>query len=329
MRKAWSLLTFGDDRQYGGNAGYDDDPKSVYKYDSKVPNHKKLAEGDFVVLRDKDVILGTATVSRILKGRGMKEFRRCPDCGSTSVRHRPSKSPKWRCDDNKHEFHDPLVENTEVDLFEAHFGSTFTAPSKAKKELSIDDLRAITLKRNDQLAIQRLDMSKLEALLVGDTDAEKKLFRVAASSQLEPDDFEEEVDGHFEPPITDRREEVLRGIKIRRGQKKFRNKLLKRYNSTCVITSCCIVEILEAAHILPYRGQEYNHPSNGLLLRTDIHTLFDLGLVQIHPESLQVFIDDNITDPQYRKFHGTHLQVNNRFFPSRASLRLRWGLFPS
>jgi HNH endonuclease len=42
--------------------------------------------------------------------------------------------------------------------------------------------------------------------------------------------------------------------------------------------------------IRPYRGDHDNDPKNGLLLRTDLHTLFDLNLLGIKPDTLTVII---------------------------------------
>ena len=56
------------------------------------------------------------------------------------------------------------------------------------------------------------------------------------------------------------------------------------------MTGCTVFAVLEAAHIKPYQGENDNHPQNGLLLRADIHTLFDLNLLGIQPERLQVEI---------------------------------------
>ena len=36
---AWLALTVGEDRQHGGNDGYDDSPSSHYSWDETVPNH--------------------------------------------------------------------------------------------------------------------------------------------------------------------------------------------------------------------------------------------------------------------------------------------------
>ena len=79
-----------------------------------------------------------------------------------------------------------------------------------------------------------------------------------------------------------------REITMRRGREQFRNNLFAQYGRRCLVTGCNIVDILEAAHIDPYRHESHNHPGNGLLLRADIHTLFDLNLLGIEPTSLEI-----------------------------------------
>ncbi|UIX74088.1 HNH endonuclease signature motif containing protein [Xanthomonas citri pv. glycines] len=63
----------------------------------------------------------------------------------------------------------------------------------------------------------------------------------------------------------------------------------------------------EAAHILPYRGEHTNRVDNGLLLRSDIHTLFDLGLLWFEDLRLAVSAELNGTD--YEAMHGTPLTL--------------------
>jgi hypothetical protein len=82
--------------------------------------------------------------------------------------------------------------------------------------------------------------------------------------------------------------------------------------------------LLEASHILPYRGEEFNHPSNGLLLRTDLHTLFDLSLLRIEPDTLTVWIHESVKDPNYSQFHGRPLTITSRNAPSNEALQVRW-----
>jgi hypothetical protein len=92
-------------------------------------------------------------------------------------------------------------------------------------------------------------------------------------------------------------------VKSRRGQSKFREKLLAKHNSTCLVTGCGVKQILEAAHIYPH-GKETNYKdSNGLLLRADIHTLFDLHLITIDKDS-RVTIDASLIGSEYQKYDG-------------------------
>ncbi|MDQ8201214.1 HNH endonuclease [Pelagicoccus enzymogenes] len=108
----------------------------------------------------------------------------------------------------------------------------------------------------------------------------------------------------------DAREKAIRAITIRRGQSSFRKKLIKAYEGKCAISGSCVTEILEAAHVIPYNGPETNQPSNGILLRADLHTLFDLGLIGID-ENLRIVVSKSIRDSEYSKFHDTILNQPN------------------
>jgi hypothetical protein len=92
-------------------------------------------------------------------------------------------------------------------------------------------------------------------------------------------------------------------IRIRRGQNKYRKALLRIYENKCAVTGCTALPLLDAAHINPYaEGGEYE-TCNGIILRTDIHTLFDEGLLMISPKDLIVQIHDSVRDKYYRMFH--------------------------
>jgi len=89
-----------------------------------------------------------------------------------------------------------------------------------------------------------------------------------------------------------------------------------------MITGCELEELLEAAHIAPYRNASHNDLSNGLLLRADIHTLFDLHLIQIDPVTLTVTFHDAVRDAGYSTYHGKRLEVGAKR-PSAACLNVR------
>ncbi len=85
--------------------------------------------------------------------------------------------------------------------------------------------------------------------------------------------------------------------------------MLAAYQYRCAITGCDAVEALEAAHITPYRGDHTNHVQNGLLLRADLHSLFDLGLVSIDPKTMTVVIAADLVGTTYGEFAGMDLSL--------------------
>lgn len=69
----------------------------------------------------------------------------------------------------------------------------------------------------------------------------------------------------------------------RLGQGAFRVMVTDAYDRRCVVTNERTLPVLEAAHIKPYRLVGRHEVSNGLLLRSDLHTLFDRGYVTVTP----------------------------------------------
>lgn len=92
-------------------------------------------------------------------------------------------------------------------------------------------------------------------------------------------------------PVEKRNDErIPHEILVRRGQKKFRDNLIAAYRSSCAISNCKTVEALEAAHIESHSENQTYEISRGILLRADIHTLFDLFLISINPQDHTVVV---------------------------------------
>jgi hypothetical protein len=124
-------------------------------------------------------------------------------------------------------------------------------------------------------------------------------------------------------------ERLLCELRRRLGQSEFRASLLEAYTRRCAVTGCDATDALEAAHIDPYSGPQSNHPSNGLLLRADIHALFDLGLLAICPETMQVALGSVLLNTTYADLEKSQLTIpaDSNFHPSRHALEKRWQQF--
>lgn len=128
--------------------------------------------------------------------------------------------------------------------------------------------------------------------------------------------------------LCDERERTLREIVQRRGQPKFREELIRSYGGQCAVTGCDALAALEAAHIVPYCGSKSNHVTNGLLLRADIHTLFDLDLIGVEPNSFIIDLAPALSQTTYWELKGKALSLTeSKIRPSKEALADRWNRF--
>ncbi|MBI2793885.1 MAG: HNH endonuclease [Ignavibacteria bacterium] len=117
--------------------------------------------------------------------------------------------------------------------------------------------------------------------------------------------------------------------KSRPGQGAFRIAVQNAYQSKCAITGESTLSVLQAAHIQPVEYDGPNDVMNGLLLRSDIHILYDDGLVGITPD-YRIQINKKIRDlyingKVYYYWHGKELTVlpNDVDFQPKKD-RLEW-----
>jgi putative restriction endonuclease len=75
-----------------------------------------------------------------------------------------------------------------------------------------------------------------------------------------------------------------REVRARRGQRAFKAAVTTAYYRRCAITGSRLLPTLEAAHIRPVAEDGENRVDNGLLLKSDAHTLFDLGYIGVDSE---------------------------------------------
>ena len=108
-------------------------------------------------------------------------------------------------------------------------------------------------------------------------------------------------------------------IKPRIGQGAFRELITDAYNRKCAITGEKTLPVLESAHIKPYSEAGPNLISNGILLRSDIHKLFDGGYITV-TSKLKIEVSSRIKTEfengrEYYQYHGKDLL----FLPSKIS----------
>ncbi len=117
-------------------------------------------------------------------------------------------------------------------------------------------------------------------------------------------------------------------ILARRGQKSLRRSLGQVYKNRCAITGTCPKDLLEVAYIVAFPRGDVNSSENAIMLRADLHTLWDLNLIGVEPETHTVHIAERLRGSVYENLEKRRLldrSPGSRI--SEAALRERWDGF--
>ncbi|WP_293744645.1 HNH endonuclease signature motif containing protein [uncultured Pedobacter sp.] len=316
--KLWILKSKGAKSAFGGNNGYADELERFYLFDTTVKNHDKIRAGDSVLLVDKHFIKGSAVIERIEISEGIPKQRfRCPDCGTQEFYSRASVIPRYKCR-KKHEFEDPDPEDITVTQYRAHYADSFK-PAAAK--LSVKTLEGYYIKRNIYYSIQQAELSFITGGSA-DSSIQRSMPRM---EQVRKRRKLMLPAGAYQPGADDNRSFLIRKVSVRPSQDVFRSDLFQIYGTRCMLTGCDVAAAIEASHICPYRGESDNHPENGILLRRDLHALYDENLIGIDPEELTIRLSKALRGSVYEHYAGRLLCIpDSTIRPSRAALNLRW-----
>ena len=290
-------MAVGAERQHGGNGGYDDEPDAYYSWDDTVPNHAAVSVGDRVALWDKETLLGVSVVEEISVESSKKELYRCPKCGSSKIKARKAKTPTFRCNSEQcqFEFDKPETQFVKVKTYTSRHDAAWFDLSGV---ISGAELRLMSIKGNkapapkSQLAIRALDWNLL-AQTLHERGHGKAVAQIETRGPSIPG-------GH-----------AIRKVRVRRGQGQFRNKLREKYGDACAMTGPSPKATLEAAHLYSYAKIGEHHDHGGLLLRRDIHSLFDRGDIAVHPGTGVLSVTEELlVFPTYAALQGQRIQVD-------------------
>lgn len=144
------------------------------------------------------------------------------------------------------------------------------------------------------------------------------ILRQLSAQQIQPNLIRENSPRYGEPVL----------VEPRLGQGSFRVLVTDAYNRRCAISSERTLPVLEAAHIKPYSEEGEHKITNGVLLRQDIHTLFDRGYLTITPE-LKVEVSRRIREEfengrDYYKYNGQPMRPPQNWMDRPSPEYLIW-----
>jgi hypothetical protein len=281
------MLAAGEDRQHGGNEGYDDVPERHYQWDDTVAHHGEPQIGHIIALWDKRVLLGASVIESITESDTTKDRLTCPQCNRTSLKRR-KKKPAFRCYKCPAEFNEPLHQSIPVHTYRSNHEAGWVDLGGL---LDAKTLRSLCV---EPKSIQSIRHLKLQAF----RDAVQ-----AAGAKLElgllTDDENRLKGGH-----------KTATVRVRIGQSAFRRELLDRFGPKCAFTGHQHTAVLDAAHLYRYAKVGEHHKDGGMLLRKDLHRLFDLGMLSVDPTSTTLDVAPELKSfSDYADLHGKKLAI--------------------
>lgn len=106
----------------------------------------------------------------------------------------------------------------------------------------------------------------------------------------------------------DRKKSLVQQVR-RERQGEFRRQLMVAYSGACAATGTDVPAVLQAAHIDPYRGRKSQVASNGMLLRADIHLLYDAHLITVLPEKNTIRVGKQLKGSYYWQFDRRKINI--------------------
>jgi HNH endonuclease len=292
---AWSLLSLTRTGRHGVTS-YPDELGIKYVYDTTVPNGRYVAAGDLAVLRDGLMVLGAGWIDSIEVSAGQKYRPKCPECNSADVKLRQKLRPRYRCNNCYEECDELVMEELDVRVYTASYSRTWRP---ADHPFPISDLHGSYLAEANQHAIRRFDAEVIRPLIEAHLTTGESWWNTARSQV--PD-----IPGGHEIAIS----------KTRLGQQRFREEMLARFDQVCAFTGRQPPGALEAAHLYLYSETPRHDIKGGILLRCDLHALFDRWLITIDPERWTIDVAPELTSyPPLAELQGNPVQISKHLRP--------------
>lgn len=111
------------------------------------------------------------------------------------------------------------------------------------------------------------------------------------------------------PAVNTRMVQSIQAALGRRVNYSLQRKLLDIYRNQCAITGCDIQPLLETVFVTSHDRERADHPSQCLVLRSDLRTLYELKLLAIHPTTLKVLLAPQLIASDYGPLQGRRITL--------------------
>lgn len=116
-------------------------------------------------------------------------------------------------------------------------------------------------------------------------------------------------------------------VPVREGQADFRADVVENHGMRCCVTGVDVPRVLQAAHLAPYAVSRDHSKANGLMMRADLHLLFDDDLVCIDPRTMTLMVSSTLDGTDYAELRGRTVDAPGAIPPDPIALAWRQDRF--
>jgi hypothetical protein len=304
---AWICISKNPETTVRADDGYSETMGESYEWLSKLPNGREIKVGDAIIIRNDRHVLGFSVIEAIVKEMKIRERNLCPRCNRAQVRVRKTTTPKYSCANCRNTFELPKIEQSSQEHRRAFYAAGWEALDPDSR--TFQAWKKLSKNPKSQFSMQPVDLSHFTEFRQNFSSLELAHFNARTFNGKS---------GH-----------KLRTVRTRLGQGAFRKKLFEDYGSVCAFTGKNHPHGLEAAHLYSYSKEGKHHTDGGLLLRRDIHSFFDKGLIAFNTSTQRLTLADELLE--YNQY--TELQRAEAKIPLSDGvlewLELHWIMFGS
>jgi hypothetical protein len=285
---AWICISKDPESTVRADDGYSETLGESYEWLAKLPNGREIKVGDAVIIRNSSHVVGFSVIESITKEMKTRETSLCPKCHRAQVRVRKTIEPKYLCANCGSTFELPKIESSIQEHRRAFYAAGWESLEPDAR--TFQAWKRLSKNSKSQFSMQPVDLMKFADFRSDFSSLELAHFNARAIQTHS---------GH-----------KLRTVRTRLGQSAFRKKLLEEFGSVCAFTGPNHPHGLEAAHLYSYSKEGIHHSDGGLLLRRDIHSFFDRGLLAFDTLKQRLVLSDELLEyGQYRDLAGGEAKI--------------------
>tara|TARA_X000001036_G_scaffold205329_1_gene192954 strand:- start:264 stop:1724 length:1461 start_codon:yes stop_codon:yes gene_type:complete len=284
---------------------YSDMASSSYNWSTRSRIMGSPRKGDRIIIRDeKFCVLGFSVIEDVRETEPTVETANaCPHCGKRgNVRERKEETPRFKCylgtksSGCGKTFETPtIIEIPNVIHFETSHKTFWIELDIPSTSSEINQFS-----HGGQASIRPVEPSKFKNFLISN-NAANQIGVIERLGEIgnKPGPKEPIPGGHRK-----------RVVQTRNGQGKFRKALLEKFGETCAISGPTPKSALDACHLYSYAVIEEHEEHGGLLLRKDLHRLFDDGLLSVDTKTERIRVNESLKSyEEYWRFNQRKLQI--------------------